>query len=119
MEPPLELLIGCDERGFRIDLKMAAQIDHGKQQVTIFLFDIRALLRRHSFLQLCGFLGDLVEDRCCLRPVEADFRGFLLEFQSTKQGREGVWNIVQKPLFSAVSSPSFSRRSARSAFPQP
>lgn len=116
MEPPLELFIGGDKCSFCVDFEMAAKIDHGKQQVAIFLFDISAFLCRHCFLELCGFLGDLVENRCRFRPVESDFRSLLLKFQGAQQGGEGLWNIIQEAVLFCRFKSKFERRSARSAF---
>src|SRR5690606_40568846 len=85
-QTPLELLIAAAQGCFGVDLQMAGQIDHRKQQIT-HLFLHRALIPAADRLaNLFQFLGNLVDDRIDRIPVEAAGGGALLQLLGATQG---------------------------------
>ncbi|SUW22403.1 Uncharacterised protein [Brucella abortus] len=78
MKTAFEFLVCGNQRRFGIDFKMTAKIDHGEEKVAIFFLDFGLVACGHGFFQFRCFLGNLVEDGGCLRPVKADLCRFLL-----------------------------------------
>ena len=63
MEPRPELVVRAAQRGFRIDLQVAAEIDQGKQKIAELVLDPRPCRALHCLAQFADLLLDLVEDR--------------------------------------------------------
>src|SRR5690606_23920393 len=74
-QPPFEFLVAFAQGGFGIDLEMARQVDHGKQQIAQLLFDRVMLPPANGLAHLVQLLGDLVDHRGHLGPVEAGCGG--------------------------------------------
>ncbi|MNT06496.1 hypothetical protein D3C72_1411630 [compost metagenome] len=82
-EASFELAVGTTQRGFRINLEMTCQIDHGKQQVTDLVSYSHRIVFRHGFEHFIKLFTDFIEHRQGVRPVETDLPCPLLQFCRT------------------------------------
>src|SRR5689334_16285670 len=67
-----KLAVGATQRGFRINLEMPRQIDHGKQQVADLVGHGFWIVFRHGFEHFIELFTHFIEHRQGVRPVEAD-----------------------------------------------
>src|SRR5690606_24228466 len=81
MKSLAELVVGAAKRRFRIKLQMTAKVDERKQGVAELILDRSGVTTGQRFAQLCDLFFDLVEDRRCFAPIEADARGLFLKLQ--------------------------------------
>ncbi|MNQ99138.1 hypothetical protein D3C85_1148610 [compost metagenome] len=82
-ETSLKLAVGAAQRGFRINLEVTRQIDHGKQQVTDLVGYRLRIILGHGFEHFVEFFAHLVQHRQGVRPVETDLPCPLLQFRRT------------------------------------
>ena len=83
-EAPPHLLIGAAQRGVRIDIEMAREIDDDEEQVANLVAQtLRRTIRSREFLlDLADLLAHLGENGMRVVPVEADRRRLLLQRHS-------------------------------------
>src|SRR6266566_6369892 len=101
----LEFSIGAAQRSFRVNVEMAGQVGHGKQEVS----DLR---RSRSPIIVCKLGFDLVhlfsnlgKYRQWVSPVEANIAGFGLELERADECGEGDRDAGECALGSIGSSP--------------
>ncbi|MGY4437161.1 hypothetical protein ACVWWO_009638 [Bradyrhizobium sp. F1.13.1] len=83
---PLELRVGRAERGFRICIDMAGEIDQREHQVAGLFRQALAVVAVECCLDLIGFLADFCQHRARIVPVEADGGGLALQLHGARQG---------------------------------
>jgi hypothetical protein len=79
-------VVGGAQRSLRIDVEMAGEVDHGKQQVADLGRRLTAPAGRDLGFDLVALLADLGQHRQRIVPVEADLAGFGLEIQGAGEG---------------------------------
>src|SRR5471032_3157351 len=78
-EASFKFYVGTAQGGFRINLEMSRQVDHGKQQIADFIGDRCRVIVGHGFEHFIELFTDLVQHRQGVRPVEPDLPGTLLQ----------------------------------------
>ncbi|MGY3467343.1 hypothetical protein ACVW0I_004214 [Bradyrhizobium sp. LM6.11] len=84
---PLELRVGRAQRGLRVGIDMAGEVDQRKHQVAGFLRDLMLVVAVEGGLDFVGFLADFCQHRARVVPVEADGRGLALKLHGARQRR--------------------------------
>ena len=75
LEPGGELVAGALQAAFGVELQLAGEVGEHEQHVAEFVGQAVGIGAGQLRAQLGGFLGELVEHRARVRPVEADAGG--------------------------------------------
>lgn len=96
LEPARKLRIRRPQRIFWIQLKMPCDVRHHKQQVAKLIADFGRIniLRRQFGFEFVQLFTHLCQHGLQVRPVKSNFRSFLLQLNSTDQGRQRGRHII-------------------------
>ena len=115
-EAALEFGVRAAQRRFGIDVEMAREVDHGKQEVADFAAKRLGVAGVDLRLDLIDLLPDLGEHGARVVPVEADLGRLLLQLQRTRQRGQGDRHAGKRALRRSGVRPACARASARSRF---
>ena len=79
-EAGLEFRVGGGHEDLGVDFAETREIDHREEQIAEFFVHGGGVALVEGLFELGGFLADFGEHAGFIRPVEADFRGFFLQF---------------------------------------